>query len=62
MLLFSVCLKTFIIINKILKAFKPNKDSELAWVRRILRCGHRHQRPVCARDALRRLKANDKVY
>lgn len=62
MRLFSICLKMFIIINKIVKALKPSKDSELAQVGRILRCSHRHLSLVFARDALSRLKANDKGY
>lgn len=52
----------FIIINKIVKALKPSKDSELAQVGRILRRGHRHLSLVFDRDALSRLKANDKGY
>lgn len=62
MLLFSECLKMFTVINKIVKALKPSKDSELARVGRVLRCSHRHPRPVFARDALSRVKANDKGY
>lgn len=42
--------------------YNPSKDSELAQVGRILRRGHKHLSLVFDRDALCRLKANDKGY
>lgn len=59
--MFSVHLKMFLTVNKIVKVFLTtvncnckSKDTELAQVKGTLKCSHRHLSLVFASDALRR--------
>lgn len=62
MLLFSLCLKMFIIVNKFVKALKPSKNWELDQAKRILKGSYRHLMLAFTTNAHRKLKADDKVY
>lgn len=61
MLMFS-SFEMFIIVNTIVKALKPSKDSEFGQVKRILKRSYTHLMLAFTTEAHRKLKANDKVH
>lgn len=58
MLVFSVCLKMFVTVNKIVKALQASKDSELGQVKRIAKYSCGRLMLALTSNAFRRLKAN----